>query len=66
MPSLGPMEILVILVVALVVLGPSRLPEAGRRTGQALAELRRWSNDVSGELRAALDPADDADGERAA
>ena len=57
MPSLGPMEVLVVLVVALLVLGPQKLPEAGRQLGKALAELRRWSSDLQGELRDALEPA---------
>ena len=55
MPSLGPMEILVILVVALVVLGPARLPEAGRQVGRAMTEFRRWSTGVQTELRSALE-----------
>ena len=54
--SLGPAEILVILVVALIVLGPKRLPEAGRQVGKALAEVRRWSTDVKSEIRAAVEP----------
>ncbi len=53
--SLGPAEILVILVVALIVLGPKRLPEAGRQVGKALAEVRRWSSDVKSEIRNAVD-----------
>lgn len=55
MPSLGPMELLVIFVVALLVLGPTKLPEAGRQIGRALAEFRRWSTGVQRELREALD-----------
>ncbi len=54
--SLGPAEILVILVVALIVLGPKRLPEAGRQVGKALAEVRRWSTDVKSEIRNAVEP----------
>ncbi|MDP8936458.1 MAG: Sec-independent protein translocase protein TatB [Actinomycetota bacterium] len=53
--SLGPAEILVILVVALIVLGPKRLPEAGRQVGKALAEVRRWSSDVKSEIRTAVE-----------
>ncbi len=53
--SLGPAEILVILVVALIVLGPSRLPEAGRQVGKALAEVRRWTRDVQSDVRSAFD-----------
>jgi sec-independent protein translocase protein TatA len=53
--SLGPAEILVILVVALIVLGPKRLPEAGRQVGRALAEIRHWSSSIQAEIKDALD-----------
>ena len=53
--SLGPAEILVILVVALIVLGPKRLPEAGRQVGKALAEVRKWSQGFQDEIRSAVD-----------
>ncbi|HYX44560.1 MAG TPA: twin-arginine translocase TatA/TatE family subunit [Acidimicrobiales bacterium] len=53
--SLGPMEILAILVVALIVLGPKRLPEAGRQAGKFLAEVRRWSHDMQNEIRDVID-----------
>ncbi len=52
MPSnLGPAEIIAILVVALIVLGPKRLPEAGRQVGRAIAEVRRWSQGFQTEVR---------------
>ena len=54
--SLGPAEILVILVVALIVLGPKRLPEAGRQVGKAISEIRRWSQDVKYEMNQAFNP----------
>src|SRR5437879_3455881 len=54
MPSLGPMEVLVVLVVALLVLGPQKLPEAGRQLGKALAELRRWASGLPGERLGAV------------
>ncbi len=53
--SLGPAEILVILVVALIVLGPKRLPEAGRQVGKALAEVRRWTTDMKSEIKSVID-----------
>ena len=61
--NIGPMEVLVVLVIALVVLGPDRLPQAGRQVGKAMSELRRWSASVTTEVRTALDP--DAGPERA-
>ena len=36
----GPLEMLVILVVALIVLGPKRLPEAARSVGRGMRELK--------------------------
>ena len=53
--SLGPAEILVILVVALIVLGPNRLPQAGRQLGKALAEVRRWTQEMKSEIQTAVD-----------
>lgn len=44
--NLGGMEILVILVVALLVLGPDKLPGFMRAAGKALGELRRFSADL--------------------
>ena len=54
MGSLGGAEILVILVVALLVLGPERLPEAARQVGRVMAELRRMSSGFQAELRDAM------------
>jgi len=53
--SLGPAEILVILVVALIVLGPKRLPEAGRQVGKAIAEVRKWSQTFQDEIKGVVD-----------
>ena len=53
--SLGPAEILVILVVALIVLGPNKLPQAGRQLGKALAEVRRWTTDMKSEIKTVVD-----------
>jgi Tat protein translocase TatB subunit len=50
------MEILVILVVALVVLGPTRLPEAGRQVGRAMGEFRKWSSSVTDEIQSVMEP----------
>ena len=54
MLNLGTGEVLVILVVALVVLGPDKLPGAARQVGHWLGELRRLSSGFQAELRDAL------------
>lgn len=52
--NLGPLEILVILVIALIVFGPKRLPEVARQVGGAMRELRRMQDTVRHELRDAI------------
>jgi len=54
--SIGPEKILVILVVALLVFGPQRLPEIGRQVGTAVRELRKMQTAVRGELDMVLHP----------
>jgi Tat protein translocase TatB subunit len=49
--GIGMPELLVIFVVALVVLGPKRLPEMARTLGKAMAEFRRQSSDIIDELQ---------------
>jgi sec-independent protein translocase protein TatB len=52
--NIGAGEFLVILVIALVVLGPERLPEAIRKVGQVMGELRKLSAGFQDELRDAM------------
>ena len=54
--SVGPAEILIILVVALLVFGPQRLPEVARQVGSAMRELRKMQDTVRGELDMVLHP----------
>ena len=49
--GMGMPEMLVILVVALVVLGPKRLPEVARTLGKAMAEFRRQTTDIMDEFQ---------------
>jgi sec-independent protein translocase protein TatA len=62
MPQLGPAEVLVILVVALLVFGPKRLPEVGRQVGRGLRELRKIQETVRDELNDVLHSPDEAAG----
>jgi Tat protein translocase TatB subunit len=48
--GIGLPELIVILVVALIVLGPKRLPEVARTLGKAMAEFRRQSSQMMDEF----------------
>jgi sec-independent protein translocase protein TatA len=40
MPNIGPMELIIVLAIALIVLGPKKLPEVGRSLGRGLREFK--------------------------
>ncbi len=48
-------ELVIILLVALIVLGPDKLPDAIRKVGRVYGELRRMSTGFQSEIREALD-----------
>ncbi len=52
--NVGTPELLVILLVALVVLGPNKLPDAARQVGRFVGEIRRMSSGFQDELRDAM------------
>lgn len=56
--GIGSTELLVILVVALIVIGPSKLPDIMRTLGKGMAEFRRMSTDVKSTLEAEVERAD--------
>lgn len=58
--GIGMPELVVILVVALVVLGPSRLPELARTLGKAMAEFRRQSSDIMDDFQQQIRIEDEA------
>ena len=53
--GIGPTELIVILAVALVVLGPKRLPELARSLGKGLAEFKRATNDIKYQIDTATE-----------
>ena len=59
--NVGGGEILVILVIALIVLGPDKLPNAARQAGKYLNEFRRISSGFQDEIRGAMDLATTTD-----
>jgi sec-independent protein translocase protein TatA len=45
LPGIGPMELIVVLVIALIVFGPKRLPDLGRSLGGG---MREFKNSITG------------------
>ena len=58
--NIGGGEFLVIAVIALIVLGPQRLPEAARQVGKVMGDLRRLSSGFQNELKGALEESERA------
>jgi sec-independent protein translocase protein TatA len=46
--SIGPGELIIVLIIALIVLGPKRLPEAGKALGRG---MREFKDSLSGDRR---------------
>ena len=46
-PSIGPGELILILIIALVVLGPGKLPDVAQSLGRSVREFRKAATDVS-------------------
>ena len=59
--KIGFLELLVVFVVALLVIGPDRLPAYARKFGNALREFRKASSDITQDIReSVVDPLEEA------
>jgi TatA/E family protein of Tat protein translocase len=52
--GMGPMELMVILVLALIVFGPGKLPEIAGQVGRVVRDFRRMTGDLSSEFNRTL------------
>jgi len=55
--SIGMPEIILILIVALLLFGPKKLPEIGKTIGRSIAEFKKASNDLKRSLEEEVDAA---------
>ena len=55
MGPIGIQEMILILIIALVVFGPKRLPELGKSIGKTLAEFKRASNEIKQNIEKELE-----------
>lgn len=51
MPNIGPAELIIILVIAIVFIGPGKLPDVGAALGKSIREFRKASTDISEATR---------------
>ena len=56
MPMPGPVELIIILVIALLILGPGKLPDVGSALGKSIREFRKASSDLSDSVKVDTTP----------
>jgi TatA/E family protein of Tat protein translocase len=65
LPNIGPIELIIVVAIVLLVVGPRRLPEMGRALGSTISEFRRSATDVesalAGESVSSQEPASDSE-----
>jgi TatA/E family protein of Tat protein translocase len=55
MPNIGAPELIIILVIALLILGPGKLPEVGASLGKSIREFRKASTDLQESVNVNVD-----------
>ena len=58
MGGIGGIEVFIILVIALVIFGPQKLPEMGRSIGKAIREFKNAGTEIQDEITKAADAID--------
>jgi Tat protein translocase TatB subunit len=61
--GMGSMEILVIMIMALIIFGPGKLPEIGAQVGKAVRDFRRMTQDLTSEFQESIDDVQSTMGE---
>lgn len=58
---IGPFELILILAIALVIFGPSKLPQVGRSLGQAIQEFKKGTSEIKKEINDITEDITDTD-----
>jgi sec-independent protein translocase protein TatA len=56
LPTPGPLELIIILVIALLILGPGKLPDVGSALGKSIREFRKASSDLGDSVKVDTSP----------
>ena len=56
MPNIGAPELIIILVIELLILGPGKLPEVGASIGKSIREFRKASSDINDSVKVDTSP----------
>lgn len=57
--NIGPWELVLVLVIALIIFGPGKLPEVAKSVGKGINEFKKASNDVKQQVQEAVNLDDD-------
>jgi sec-independent protein translocase protein TatA len=57
LPNIGPVELIIVLVIALLILGPGKLPEVGSAFGKTIREFKKASSDITESTTVTTTPA---------
>ncbi|MFH1097863.1 MAG: Sec-independent protein translocase protein TatB [Candidatus Desantisbacteria bacterium] len=59
--GIGTQELIVIMIIALIVVGPRKLPEIGRALGRGLREIKKATDDIKNQVSIEIENIDDKD-----
>jgi TatA/E family protein of Tat protein translocase len=57
--NIGPLELIVVFIVALIVIGPKKMPDLARALGRAIGEFKKATRDLQSSLDVDLNPRND-------
>lgn len=49
LPGVGPLEIILVFIIALIIFGPKKLPEVGKALGESISQFKKASRKISEE-----------------